>query len=92
MRRLSLVLLLLFAAALSTSIVAVLAQGPMTSWPFFVDVTPTGEKAPGHYNFILPLQLMDKSREDLADLRLYESGGREIPYAIRIHKEVDDRR
>ena len=92
MKKLRLALFLTFAAAISTSIVVVFAQGAVSLWPFFVAVTPSSEKASGNYNFVLPLQLMDKSREDLADLRLYESGGREIPYAIRVHKEVDDRR
>jgi len=91
MKQLSLVLLLFFAAALSTSIIAVFAQASMSSWPFFVDVTPR-RGAPGTYDFPVPLQVMDKSREDLADLRLYDARGREIPYALRIRKEVNDKR
>lgn len=31
---------------------------------------------------------MDKSREDLADLRLYDARGREIPYALLVRREV----
>ena len=43
----------------------------MSSWPFFVEVTPR-QGAPATYDLVVPLQLMDKSREDLADLRLYD--------------------
>ena len=35
---------------------------------------------------------MDKSQEDLADLRLYNAQGREIPYALRIRREIDEKR
>jgi hypothetical protein len=91
MKKLSLVLLLFLAAALSTSIIAVFAQAAMSSWPFFVDVTPR-RGGPGTYDFVVPLEVMDKSREDLADLRLYDARGREIPYALRIRKEIDDKR
>jgi hypothetical protein len=90
MKKLSLIFFFL-AAALSTSIIAVFAQAPISSWPFFVDVSPR-PGAPGTYDFVIPTQVLDKSREDLADLRLYDTRGREIPYALRIRKEIDDRR
>jgi hypothetical protein len=89
MKKLSLVLLLCLAAVLSTAVSAVFAQASLSSWPFFVDVTPP-QGAPGPYTFVVPLEVMAKSREDLADLRLYDAHGREIPYALRIRKEVDD--
>ena len=41
---------------------------------------------------VVPLQVMDQAREDLADLRLYDANGHEIPYALRIRREVDDKR
>ena len=34
---------------------------------------------------------MDKSREDLADLRLSDANGKEIPYALRTRNAVDER-
>src|SRR6185503_10253814 len=40
----------------------------------------------------VPLQVMDKAREDLTDLRLIDAGGREIPYALRVRKEVNEQR
>ena len=36
---------------------------------------------PGIYDLIVPLPVMDKARADLADLRLFDSANREIPYA-----------
>ncbi|HEV7473523.1 MAG TPA: DUF3999 family protein [Pyrinomonadaceae bacterium] len=91
MKKLSLVLLLLLSVTLSTSIVAVFAQSSMTPWPYFVNVTPH-QGPTGTYDVWLPLEVMDKSREDLADLRLYDAGGHEIPYALRIRRGVEDNR
>jgi hypothetical protein len=67
--------------------VAVFAQPAASSWPFFVEVTPVGA---GINQFAVPLHVLDKAREDLADLRLYDASGREIPYAVRIRSEEDD--
>jgi hypothetical protein len=36
--------------------------------------------------------VMDKSREDLADLRILDANGSEIPYALRIRREIADKR
>jgi len=46
MKKLSLVILLMIAAALACSIFTVFAQASMSSWPFFVEVTPR-LRAPG---------------------------------------------
>lgn len=91
MKKLGLVILLIVAAALACSIVTVFAQVSMSSWPFFVEVTPPAG-TPGTYDLVVPFQVMDQAREDLADLRLYDANGREIPYALRIRKEVGDKR
>jgi hypothetical protein len=90
MKKPCLFLLLLLAAVCWISIAA-FAQSSTSAWPFFVEVTPR-QSAPAIYNFVVPLEVMDKSREDLADLRLYDARGREIPYAVRIRREVDERR
>ena len=65
------------------------SQSSMSSWPFFTEVTP-GSTAPNIYQFVVPLQVMDKAQWDLWDLRLYDARGHEIPYAIRIRREVND--
>ena len=88
MKKLS--LLILFVVAASMTFV-VFAQASMSSWPFFVTVTPRSAE-PGTYEFVVPLPVLDKARKDLADLRLHDVNGREIPYALRIRKAVDERR
>ena len=91
MKKLALVILLVGAASLAPVLVAVFAQASMASWPFFVEVTPRAG-ASGTYDLVVPLQVMDKAQTDLADLRLYDAQGREIPYALRIRKEIDEQR
>lgn len=91
MKRLGSIAGLVFAALTSLLVMAVVvAQTSRSSWAFLVEVT-SGAGAPGVYDFTLPLEVMDKAREDLADLRLYDANGKEIPYAIRIRREVGDR-
>jgi hypothetical protein len=36
--------------------------------------------------------VLDKARPDLADLRLFDSSNREVPYAIRVLREVDEKK
>ncbi len=86
-RLLAILLLALIVSAFAT--VAVLGDNALSAWPFVAEVTLTrGDGA--LYEFAVPLQVMDKARDDLADLRLYDSAGREIPYAVRVRREVDD--
>ena len=91
MKKPGLVIILIVAAALACSVITVFAQVAMSSWPFYVEVTP-GAGAPGLYDVVVPLPVMDQAREDLADLRLYDANGREIPYALRIRRDVDEKR
>ena len=81
---------IMVAFALSALVISAFAQTATSPWAFFVEITPRAE-APGLYDLTVPLEVMDKSREDLADLRLYDANGKEIPYALRIRSEVDDR-
>jgi Protein of unknown function (DUF3999) len=91
MKRFALIIVLIVAASIFPTLITVVAQSAMSRWPFYAEVTtPAG--APGAYDLTLPLQVLDKSREDLADLRLYDTNGKEIPYALRIRREVDDTR
>lgn len=91
MKQLAFLIVLVIAASILLSIVGGSAQTSISSWPFFVEVT-TSAGVPGIYDLMVPLHVMDKSREDLADLRLYDARGREIPYALRIRKEIDEKR
>ena len=90
MKRLYLLALLLF---IISSLIAVPAgaQTGTTASPFYVELNgATG--TPGLYDLIVPFHVMDKSREDLSDLRLFDANGREIPYALRVRRDVDDSR
>ncbi len=89
MKKLGLVLFVIAGASLAPIILSI-AQTSVSLWPFFVRVTSRAG-APGTYDLLVPLQVLDKSREDLADLRLYDMNGREIPYALRIRREVDEK-
>jgi hypothetical protein len=90
MKRLRAVILL--ALAVSTFATAVsLGDGALSEWPFVAEVTFT-HSGGGLYEFAVPLQVMDKARDDLADLRLYDAAGHEIPYAVRVRRERDEAR
>lgn len=72
-------------------VVSVAAQTSVSLWPYYVEVTP--ERVEGQlYDIAVPLPVMDKARADLADLRLFDSSNREIPYAIRVRRDVDEKR
>jgi hypothetical protein len=77
------------SAAIIVLTVSVLAQ-TMTAWPFFISVSPGA--APGLNELVVPLQVMDKSREDLDDLRLLDASGAEIPYALLVRRQILDKR
>ncbi len=74
---------------LLTSIVA-FAQTQFSSWPFFIEATTNSN--PGFYKLTVPLHVMGQAREDLGDLRLFDSENREIPYAIWIHREIQEQK
>lgn len=83
-------LLFVIVAAL-VLVVSVSAQTSLSLWPYYVEVTP--ERTDGQlYDFAVPLPVLDKARADLADLRLFDANNREIPYAIRIRRDVDEKR
>ena len=94
MKKLGSIVLVILAATLLFASVSVFAQASLSQWPYFVLVTTgTGNKGvPGIYDLVVPLEVMDTAREDLADLRLYDGRGREIPYALRIRREFADKR
>lgn len=85
MKRRAFILSIAIVAALPG--VAVIAQTAISSWPFFVEVTPV---AAGINQFAVPLHVLDKAGEDLGDLRLYDANSREIPYAVVIRAGEDD--
>jgi len=89
MKRVGLLVFILVAA--SVLMFTVSAQTSLSQWPYYVDVTPE-KSEPGLYHVALPTWVMDKARPDLGDLRLFDSNNREIPYGIRVRREVDEKR
>ena len=77
-------------AAATLLVISVSAQSFLAPWPYLVEITAENNSA-GIHDIVLPLNVMDKARADLADLRLYDGANREVPYAIRIRKDVDER-
>src|SRR6185503_13586082 len=80
--------IIIFAILAATTAVA---QTSLSRWPYYVDVTPQ-RNSTGMYETVVPLPVLDKARSDLADLRLYDSSNREVPYAIRVLREVDEKK
>jgi hypothetical protein len=62
----------------------------MSAWPYFKEVQLDHPRA-GLVDFALDREVLDKARTDQSDLRLYDSAGREIPYALRVRREIDTR-
>jgi Protein of unknown function (DUF3999) len=67
----------------------VFAQTQLSSWPFFVEATTNGNA--GVYQFTVPLHVMGQSRDDLGDLRLFDAENHEIPYAVRVRREINNK-
>jgi hypothetical protein len=68
------------------------AQPPATperlsAWPYYKEISSRGVLA----GFLLDREVLDKTRTDQADLRLYDIAGHEIPYALRVRRDVDTR-
>jgi len=64
----------------------ILGSAPLSRWQFFQEVKlpediPAGCK---WVDFVLQPSVFDGARGDLADLRLYDATGKEIPYALRV--------
>lgn len=83
-----------FSFAIVATIVLVVSVAAQTSpslWPYYVEITPQNT-SPGMYDVLVPLPVLDKARPDLADLRIFDSANRETPYALRIRRDVAERR
>ena len=75
------------AVAFCASLAAQSAVNPesLSAWPYYTEI----HASTGLANFVLDAAILDKARTDQADLRLYDAAGKEIPYALRIRREVD---
>jgi len=58
-----------------------------TSWRYDQDVLPAdGAATSPWYDVVLLPQVFDASQTELADLRLFDGAGREIPYDLRVRR------
>ena len=64
------------------------AAEPLSAWPYFKELRSPGAVS-GLLDFLLDREILDQARTDQADLRLYDSGGHEIPYVLRVRHEVE---
>jgi hypothetical protein len=64
----------------------------LTAWEWYQDVTWEPAEAPRWVDFVLPPTVFDKTRLDLGDLRLYDSKGQAVPYALRVRRAKDEQR
>src|SRR5207253_1166471 len=56
----------------------------LTSWEWFQELQLPEAKQARYFDFLVTPSVFDKCREDLGDLRLYDSRERVIPYALRV--------
>jgi hypothetical protein len=61
---------------------------PLTAWPYFKEIQ-LHPNSSGLVDFVLDRETLDKAREDHADLRIYDNKGREIPYVLRVRREIE---
>jgi hypothetical protein len=67
---------------------------PLDRWKYYQEIprpsAPAGGAAAGAgarlYDFAVTPAVFDGARADLGDLRLYDSAGKEVPYALRIRR------
>jgi hypothetical protein len=64
------------------------AVEPLSAWPYFKELR-LPRAGTGLFDFVLDREVLDQARTDQADLRLYDGAGREIPYVLRVRREVD---
>lgn len=82
-------ILIFVFVAIMVLVFSVAAQTSLSQWPYYVEVTPENSSS-GMHDLLVPLAIFDKSGAELGDLRLFDSANREIPYAIRVRRDVDE--
>jgi hypothetical protein len=63
------------------------ADEKLTAWEWFAEVHPAAAGRAGYHDFLLSPGVFARARADLGDLRLYDAGNKEIPYALRIRRK-----
>jgi len=60
---------------------------PLSGWLYFKEIRAPRPPA-GLTDFVLDVETLDQARADQEDLRLYDSAGREVPYVLRVRRDV----
>lgn len=58
----------------------------LAAWEWFQEARRADARPGRYYDFILTPMVFDGARPDLLDLRLYDSRGHEVPYALRVQR------
>jgi len=79
-------ILLAMAFSVTLCAQAPVAPEPLTAWPYYKEIRSRGAGVSG---FALDRDVLDKARPDAGDLRLYDTANREIPYVLRVLREIN---
>ena len=63
---------------------------PNWQWYYEAPLPKANPDASPWLDFVLTPAVFDQARADLGDLRLYDAGGREVPYALRVRRTRDE--
>src|ERR1017187_8859482 len=66
---------------------AALIAEALSAWLYFRDVRAP-RPAAGLVDLVLDRDTLDQARPNQEDLRLYDSAGREVPYVLRVRRDV----
>ncbi len=61
---------------------------PLSAWLYYKEI-PIPRNVTGLTDFVLDRDMLDATRTDHSDVRLYDAGGREIPYVLRVRRGID---
>jgi Protein of unknown function (DUF3999) len=64
----------------------------LASWQWYQEIQLPPDGKSGPCEFRLTPKALDGARSDLQDLRLFDAGGREVPYALRVRLPRDETR
>lgn len=64
------------------------APEPLSAWPYYQEIQ-LAPMSSGLAGVVLGREVLEKARDDQADLRLYSGAGREMPYILRVRREID---
>ncbi|MGF1582717.1 MAG: DUF3999 family protein [Gemmataceae bacterium] len=67
------------------------SEESLRHWKYFHTITAGADAQGKYHSFFLPPAVFGPARSNLSDLRLYDAGGKEVPYALRVLEPVTQR-